>query len=200
MDFPVTFEPYVGSQFHQQAFKILVLGESHYFGTEDWQTFNSGNLPALAGVTQKVVHEFLAYKRGQGAGAAWMRTFTKFSNLLKGEKLSNADLGALWETLAFYNFVQTPMGGPRQAPTAADFTQSEAAFKTVLKQLSPNLIIFWGHRLWNHFPKDAYHNNNGIHTLSYDRDYALFVVPHPSSLTKNAQAAYQELRLYMERV
>ena len=34
---PLTFAPFVGASYKKQDFKILTLGESHYFGEKDME-------------------------------------------------------------------------------------------------------------------------------------------------------------------
>ncbi|MEJ8599044.1 uracil-DNA glycosylase [Riemerella anatipestifer] len=194
----IKFQPFVGKSYHQNPFKILVLGESHYFGDEDLKAFIEGNTSKIGGVTQEVVLRFIAYKNGNGSFETWMNTFTRFSNLLSRKKLDDLETVEVWQNLAFYNFVQFPMGGPREAPTTEEFIKSEPAFKEVLKKLQPHLIIFWGHRLWNNFPKKAYYKKGNLHLLSYEYDYPIFVVPHPSSQPKNTNEKYEELKAYMK--
>lgn len=200
MSSKIKFKPFIGKSYQQSDFKILVLGESHYFGEEDLKAFNGGDTSKISSVTQKVVNEYLDFKNGQGSSAPWMSTFTKFSNLFAGESLLDSLLVKLWQSFAFYNYVQVPMGGPRESPTAADFLASEPAFKEVLKDLQPDLVLFWGHRLWNHFPKNAYQQKGDIYILSYDRDYPIFVLPHPSSQPQNTNEKYDELRDYIKKL
>jgi hypothetical protein len=54
-----------------------------------------------------------------------------------------------WHSIAFYNFVQVPVGtGPRQAPQSCAFLDARAAFRAVMEALSPERIIVCGKRLW----------------------------------------------------
>ena len=91
------------------------------------------------------------YKRGKGKFHRWMNTFTKYANALQNKELTAVECADIWESMVFYNFVQTPMKGPRVSPTQEDFKRSRKAFEEVLADLSPNLIIFWGKLLWNSF-------------------------------------------------
>lgn len=197
----LTFYPYIGKNYRSQSFKILTLGESHYFGEEDMQRFQQDrNHPHITGITQDVVKRFLAYKQGKGAFHRWMNTFTKYANALANQKLSPQDCVEMWEKTAFYNFVQTPMPNPRISPTQEDFKNSRSAFEQVLKNLQPNFIIFWGHRLWNNFEKDNYSVENGINYLTYNGiKYPFLVVPHPSSSAFN-ENTYNEIQKFIHKI
>ena len=82
--FPLTFAPFVGASYKEQDFKILTLGESHYFGEEDMELFHKDrNDLKVKNITQNVVHQFLNYKRGKGNFYRWMNTFTKYANALQ---------------------------------------------------------------------------------------------------------------------
>ena len=179
--FPLTFAPFVGASYKEQDFKILTLGESHYFGEEDMELFYKNRKdPKIRNITQNVVNEFLGYKKGERSHDDWMNTFTKYANALGNRNLSAEECVAAWEATAFYNFVQTPMTGPRISPTRGDFNQSRRAFEKVLTDLKPNLIIFWGKRLWDNFEKDNYSQENGISYLECNgKKYPILVINHP---------------------
>ena len=198
---PLTFAPFVGAFYHNQNFRILTLGESHYFGEEDMKLFHTDrNHPKIKGITQNVVHQFLDYKNGKGEFHRWMNTFTKYAHALANQKLSPKECVEVWENIAFYNFVQAPMPHPRFSPTQEDFKKSRKAFESVLKELKPHFIIFWGHRLWNHFEKDNYTEKNGIHYLNYQGiDYPFLVVPHPSSTAFN-ENTYGEIQKWRNKI
>lgn len=199
--YPLTFAPFVGAFYHNQNLRILTLGESHYFGEEDMQLFQKDKKHInITGITQKVVQNFLDYKNGKGEFHRWMNTFTKYANALENKELNAQECIAVWEKIAFYNFVQTPMPHPRFSPTQEDFKKSRKAFESVLKELKPHFIIFWGHRLWNHFEKDNYSVKNGIHYLNYQGiDYPFLVVPHPSSSAMN-KSFYPEIKKFISKL
>jgi uracil-DNA glycosylase len=66
------------------------------------------------------------------------------------------------------------------------YKSSNEAFKEVIRELKPKLVIFWGHRLWDYFPKDGYlkttdNNEKTIHYLDSEIKTPILIVPHPSS-------------------
>lgn len=198
---PLTYAPFVGAFYQKQSFRILTLGESHYFGEEDRQLFHTDRQnPKIKGITQNVVHQFLDYKNGKTAFHRWMNTFTKYANALENKALSPQECVATWEKTAFYNFVQTPMTNPRISPIQEDFKKSRKAFEQVLADLQPHLIIFWGYRLWQNFEKDNHSQQNGIDYLEYNgKKYPIMVIPHPSSTALN-KAFYDKIQEYIKKI
>ena len=86
------------------------------------------------------------------------------------------------------------------SPTQEDFRNSRKAFEDVLKDMQPNFIIFWGHRLWNNFEKDNYSVENGINYLTYNGiKYPFLVVPHPSS-SAFGENTYSEIHKFIHKI
>ena len=200
--FPLTFAPFVGASYKKQDFKILTLGESHYFGEKDMELFYKNRKdPKIRNITQNVVNEFLGYKKGERSHDDWMNTFTKYANALGDKNLSAEVCVATWEATAFYNFVQTPMTGPRISPTRGDFNQSHRAFEKVLTDLKPNLIIFWGKRLWDNFERDNCSQENGVNYLEYKgKKYPFLVIPHPSWNYFSPEVEGEKIDRYIQKI
>lgn len=198
---PLTFAPFVGAFYQKQDFRILTLGESHYFGQEDMKLFHTDRQnPKIKGITQNVVRQFLDYKNGKASFHRWMNTFTKYANALENKDLSEQECVETWEKTAFYNFVQTPMTNPRISPTQEDFKKSRTEFEQVLQDLKPHFIIFWGYRLWNNFEKDNFSEENGVKYLEYNgKKYPVMVIPHPSSTALN-KAFYQKIQEEIQKI
>lgn len=138
------FKPWIGDNYQQgiNGKKVLVLGESHYCASPDEAT-ESITIDVISDLLDPS-SEFEAYKN----------TYTKFAKALSGcfGKMNVSDKRTLWHSVAFYNYVQEPITGPRTSPTEAQFKCSEQAFKEVLEMSNPDVIIAWGHRLYNHLP------------------------------------------------
>ena len=175
------FKPYVGKNYQQgfEGKKILVLGESHYGGAENSDFVNG------------LVSDFLDYKRGEKSKfKRWMNTYTKFTNVLFGEKISNDDMVVFWESIAFYNYVQTSIENARKSPTGEEFSNSEVAFFEVLAELKPDLVIAWGDRLFSKMPTNGKWSEKTLldgsmgkvylYTIN-EKDIPTFAVYHPSS-------------------
>lgn len=193
--FKLTFLPFVGQNYEQIEFKILVLGESHHYDGD----FN--NIPN--DLTQNVVSDYLKFKKTGVHHENWMRTFTRFSNIFNGYTLTNTETISFWESVAFYNFVQYPTHESRQSPSPMHFTNSIDAFNEVLKSLDPDFIIFWGHRLWNNFPKQNHkqeiYKGKTIHFLELVKTYPFKVIPHPAS-SQLTKLYSQDIKNYIELI
>jgi hypothetical protein len=64
-----------------------------------------------------------------------------------GWKLPNS--ADFWRSIAFYNFVQVPVGnGEHRKPTGAEFASGPRPFRAVMNALKPERIWVCGKRLW----------------------------------------------------
>jgi hypothetical protein len=82
------------------------------------------------------------------------------------------------------------MVGPRVSPNFENFQKSENALHELLKDSNPNLLIFWGYRLWSNFPKsniiEIKINDKKITCFKIENNiYPILVLPHPSSTKLN---------------
>ena len=141
----VNFLPWIGNHYRTTGFagkSILALGESHYCDKSS---------DAMEDITRKVIADLFD---PQSEHEAYKNTYTKFAEALLGRNcLSFEDKERLWNSIAFYNYVQVPMTGARVAPSQKDFRDSEAAFFEVLETLRPDIVIVWGSRLYNNLPQ-----------------------------------------------
>ena len=93
-----------------------------------------------------------AYKSGNSF-------FTKITNVLRlcKNKPINEELSIIWESVAFYNYVQELVGTEScVSPTKEILEKSINPFIEVVRYLKPGLIIVLGSQLWNeldHIPK-----------------------------------------------
>lgn len=165
--------------------KILVVGESHYCAKED---------DAKPEITINTIRDLID---PNSEWEPYKNTYTKFIKSFTGytDDLEFEDKKEAWEHLAFYNYVQVPMTGPRISPTTEDFKKSEEAFWEVLNELKPDLIIVWGTRLYNNLPQggkqleyftvqNKYGDDIYIEIWSYEIDgenTPIIGINHPSS-------------------
>jgi len=184
----IRFKPYVGENYHSQEFKVLVLGESHYLNDTDYADYVASK-QRIELITQNVLNDYLHYKKTGEGYHRWMNTFTRFANVYADKTLSSAEVLEFWNSISFYNYVQSPMNASRQSPSGEDFSKSIDAFKQVVKELKPDIVFFWGYRLWNNYPKEYYFEIEGEHRKIYylkiDRNIPFMVNPHPSSSSFN---------------
>lgn len=174
----VYFDPWVGPYYRNGGvfkYKILAVGDSHYCSkicplkdkslcgvAGDVSKSSMGN---CSDFTNDVV---LRYINGSIQGG-WTRTYTKFSRALTGGSESHLDVKTVWNSIAFYNFVQSNhQFGPRESIKSIInykdnlYDKSIDAFKSVVSQLQPDFIIVWGNTVWNTIKKNVY----GIYFLN----------------------------------
>lgn len=97
---PIRFKPFIGTEYNKQNFKILILGESHYLNASDLTDYKNGG-KKVEMITNNVVNNYLNYKKTGKHYANWMKTFTKFSNVLNGKKASIKGTVEFWESISF---------------------------------------------------------------------------------------------------
>jgi hypothetical protein len=158
----VFFTPWVGNIYFKKGYKdkkILVLGESHYCGND---CDSCRKLNGKCEMTINVIKDYLNYKNGNGKFAKWMNTFTKFTNIFLGKDCNIEMLNDFWNSVAFYNYVQKSIEGPRKSPTQQMFKDSETAFFEILNEYNPDIIFVWGKRLWNNLSYNGYSDDKYI--------------------------------------
>ncbi len=188
----VFFKPYVGKKYNKKGFngvKVLALGDSHYC-SKKCSDCGQTSRENCSDLTIDVVHNYLNFKKVEEESADWMKTFTKFSNVFVGGKLDNDAIIEFWESIAFYNYVQSSVDKSRVAPSNQQYEDSESAFNQVLRELNPDIIIVWGKRLWEQLPDIGEYGaerkiNNAIDNLYYyqvgSKEIPAFCIYHPSS-------------------
>ena len=178
----VHFRPWVGSGYERgiAGRKVLVLGESHYCARPE------DDVPE---VTVNVIRDLLD---PESEFEAYKNTYTKFERALAGTELDWQGKARLWNSVVFYNYVQTPLSGPRRAPSAQEFRSSETAFFEVLEHFRPDCVLVWGRRLYNALPQagaqgedlllpDGGYQETWTYTLRDGYPVRLLPITHPSA-------------------
>jgi hypothetical protein len=196
----VFFHPHVGKNYETTGFnglKLLILGESHYC---EYKCENCGKIhnKECAGFTIEVLTRFFKYKEGKVEFEDWMRTFTRFTNVLLEEEADNQTLLNFWDSVIFYNYVQSSTEGSRISPTDKQFEESKKAFLEILEYFKPDLILVWGKRLWDHMPdcgfwgKEDILDNFNDHFYYYEasgKKIPAYRIYHPSSQYFNYESS-----------
>ena len=184
----VKFMPWKGENYQKDGFngkRILVIGESFYCSEED----------AVATLTDKIVNDYLAIRNGEPCDnkGRWTNTYLKFERSLVGEETTPERSREIWNSIAFYNYLQVPMSGARESGTKMDYKNAEKAFFEVINELQPDLIIVWGvGKLFNNLPEDNWRwgetlefdgrpVKNGYYQLKNGNDVRCIAVKHPST-------------------
>lgn len=181
-DSQVHFLPWVGENYEKGICgrKVLVLGESHYCAKPEDDT---------PYITREVIADLLDLGSEH---EAYKNTYTKFERALAGKVLDWYGKSELWNSVIFYNFVQTPMSGPRTSPSVKEFQDSFAAFFEVLEQYHPDCVIAWGKRLYDHLPPSGHQGKAVLlpdgtsletwaYVLSDGKCVGVLPIQHPSS-------------------
>lgn len=171
----VNYRPWIGNNYWDGGCfgkKILVLGESHY--GDNWNSF----------LTQNVMLDHV-YDRTRA-------TYTNFERALKGSTTNGDDRECIWQSVAFYNYIQEPLSGPRESPTQSQFEDAEEAFFEILDELEPDVVLIWGTRLWDNLPYTnfksygdctykGYSYRSGSYTTDNGTEVICYEMQHPSS-------------------
>ncbi len=188
----VFFKPWVGKNYETGGIfgkKILVLGESHYCdGCEQCGRKYAPECEDLntTGIVQMVIN---------GDTDRWTGTFRKFERSLVNEETTLERSKEIWNSVAFFNFLQVAMQGARQGGTPEDYAEGRKAFLEVIEELQPDLIIVWGvTRLYNNLPgkEDGWMDGeplvvggwsvpNGYYQLKNGKQSRVIAVYHPSA-------------------
>ena len=160
----IIFIPWIGKQYFNGGIfekRILALGDSHY--CRDCENCSAcgvlGSTPQEMGncrnLTCNTVKSFLDEESGF---EGWKNTFKRFSGVMAGgHKTTNEEDRQIWDSISFYNFVQTAMqSGPRSPYSEEAYKKSLSMFWNVLDNLSPDLVIVWGEKAWNELPSDGW--------------------------------------------
>lgn len=178
----VKFLPWIGTHYAKgvNGKRVMALGESHYC--------NHPN-EAVPELTNSVILDLL---NPNSEHEAYKNTYTKFERALAMKVLDAREKAVLWNSIAFYNYVQVPMSAARTSPTKDDFTDATEAFFSVLNQHLPDILIVWGQRLYNNLPKRGHQGQDlilpdgkiietWIYPLSNGHSVYILPINHPSS-------------------
>ena len=188
----VRFLPWIGKDYRNGGIfgkRILVLGESHYCGSCTREMCEQ-NFDDCRDFTLGVVSD--CYLNKQRKYASWMKTFTSFERSLVGEWTDEESRIKIWNSVAFYNYLQYALDAPGKAGESNAYQKAIEPFYQVLDYCKPELVIVWGKRLWGWLPGDArwekcegvnfdnYVVDNGYYNLSDGNKARAFAVYHPS--------------------
>lgn len=178
----IKFLPWIGKEYQKgiNGKKVLVLGESHYCAKE------SDAEPTL---TQEIIIDLF---NADSPHEGYKNTYTKFAKAIAGRDLGFTEKEQVWDSVAFYNYVQVPISEARVSPSAEEFENSEAALFEILEQLKPDYVIAWGYRLYDNLPNKGCRgghlrvSNQEVHevwcyTLSNKQIVPVLRMIHPSS-------------------
>lgn len=140
MRFFFFLKPWVGSGYRDgglYGLRVLILGESHYDSSDNLR--ESYTIDCIRDIAQRRRFRF----------------FTAVQSLMQGTRgwVPDAERAAFWERVAYCNFVQSFAPGPRVAPTPEMWSAGGAALVQTVGELSPQLVVALGERLWPRLPE-----------------------------------------------
>jgi hypothetical protein len=137
------FKPYWKGKEYPKT-RLLILGESAY----SWWENDRLNHP-----TPDHICESVQYAITNLADSS--RFFVMVSRALANhETPSEARLRAVWERVAFTNYVAATVGeGARTRPADAMWAVAKAEFRADLEELAPDRMIILGRTLWAKMPE-----------------------------------------------
>lgn len=151
----VFFEPWIGAEYGRDGLwgrKVLVVGESHYeqFHSDKEAEKNGTPKPKQAldrDWTQECAQDVV--NEPPKLTAFW----TSVRNRIGEDEYESARPMMFWQRVAYYNFVQTPVGGAScVAPTRKQFEESVDAFLEVISLIASERIVIMGERTNPHAP------------------------------------------------
>ena len=159
----VIFIPWIGKQYFNGGIfgkKILVLGDSHYCQDNDCKTCGVlGSNPIEMGDCRKLTcNTVKSFLDKNAEFEKWKNTFKRFSGVMAGgHKTTDEEDHQIWNSISFYNFVQTAIQlGPRSPYSEEAYKKSLSMFWNVLDNLLPDLVIVWGEKAWNELPSEGW--------------------------------------------
>lgn len=155
--------------------RVLILGDSHYCDT--CKTCGDKKIhPECTDFTSKVISDYL----NPNHKATWKKTFSTFINSFWNRNTSLIERTKFYDSVAFYNYLQVAAGSNAYSAMRYDYNDNvhKVAFDEVLSELSPEVIIVWGDRVWNIINSDTSRHWLHVHhpCTGYGRDkhYKLF--------------------------
>jgi len=178
----VKFKPWIGPEYNNNGIdglKILILGESHY-GDKEYED-----------VTSDVIRKYVI----SGQPYAF---FTKIAKCILQipveDKFSMKQRTQIWNSVAFYNYIQTFIGNnPRERPNDDMWNNTEKPFRETINYIKPHVCVVLGCELWKHLPSpEEKLHSNGYETYIYNIEdgQKMFAggVVHPSGRMSYGQA------------
>jgi hypothetical protein len=189
----VFFEPWVGENYETGGVfgkRVMALGESGYCFKECEECGAINRRDECSGITKDVIKAFLD---PNSEFEPWMNTFTKFERTFNNKELNYEEKKQFWQSIIFYNYLQTALNGPRIKPDKELYAKSFDPFIEVLELYKPDLIIVWGQQLFNALPEGNgkegspliiegnLYDKCWIYTLNDAHQVKLYAIDHPSS-------------------
>jgi len=183
------FEPWVGKSYGKRenilgGLLLLVLGESHYH-SDAWMTGKSEAKGTIQDVPKYTI---------DGS----QRFYDGVTQVISGRPksgMSREEVGAVWDSIVFYNYVPVYVGkGAGERPTATMWRSAPPFFRKVLDEHTPAVVIVCGIQNWG-WVMDGFGVKEPWKLSSYKLGDTLFLrMRHPSAQGFSARTYHQEVR------
>ena len=129
------YEPWIGPTYRASSPRILMLGESHYVTERSDDSVN---------LTRDIVQDVRD-------GVRRFPFYTRAAALIGGDTVPGESRSALWDRLAFLNYIPVSVGQVSSAvPTPEMWAAGKDHFFGFLADLAPTHVLSLGQRQWNH--------------------------------------------------
>jgi hypothetical protein len=131
--------PWIGVDYSKRSFfqRMLVVGESHYFGAGSEHRYDE----LLKAHLEERLHTRHTLVRYTVVPTETIKTYENIPRLLFGQ--SKFDRGRFWADTAYHNFVQFPMRW-RERPSPDQFVKGWEVFCQLVALLKPSHCLFIG--------------------------------------------------------
>ena len=146
--------PWIGRDYPNNKTKILILGDSHYAEDEDERERCKTEKNYTRGILNVAVNQDDIWSMFKGLYSLFGVTPYSAEN-------------ALWNKVAFCNFVQEPMKRRDAKPTSKNYRRAWLCLLDLIDIIKPDICLFIGIRGW---VSNGYINleNRGYCSLAYD--------------------------------
>lgn len=145
----VFYLPFIGKNYEQgfKNKKVLVVGASHYCNENcegidcpsecEERDMRTLTIDVIEGIRDRVMETYT-------------KTFTSFERAMVGDIFKNEQERIdFWESIAFFNYCQRPLSSPNDKYNYELLSSSFDAFKDVINEYKPDIIITWGKNVEN---------------------------------------------------
>lgn len=131
----LTWLPWVGSNYYNAQYRVLIVGESHYCIGDNIEAEIEGAQNNKYFTRDIVIIDPIKREHNNAM----------FENLHRC-LFQTIDINRenIWRHVAFYNFVQRPMKGPKDRPSKEDMLKGWPVFVNLIKTLKPTHCLFVG--------------------------------------------------------
>lgn len=187
------FQPWIGTNYQTSNPKILVIGDSHWCGgchsskSCGVRGMSINEMEDCRGFTKKLAKKHRDHREGKTKEfRRYMLTYLRFDKMMCGSDVTPEDSVKLWDSIAFYNFVQTAWAKKHEIKyTDEDYLKSNPYALNVIDELNPDVIFVWGHKAYNYLEKENWKEGtnctNGSFTTISGHRVRCMEICHPAS-------------------